>query len=84
VRNLTDPKWIAGFSCFLGLLSGMLLFLEHPTPKAGFLLALTVWALCRFYYFAFYVAQHYVDPRDRFTGLGSAGSILDGSETAKG
>jgi hypothetical protein len=72
----------AGFSCFLGLLSGMLLFLEHPTPKAGVLSALTVWAMCR--YFAFYVTRHYVDPRDRFTGLGSAGSILDSSETAKG
>jgi hypothetical protein len=69
---------------FLGLLSGMLLFLEHPTPKAGVLLALTVWASCRFYYFAFYVTQHYVDPRDRFTGLGSPGSILDDTETAKG
>ena len=60
----------------------MLLFLEHPTPKAGVLPALSVGAMCR--YFAFYVTRHSVDPRDRFTGLGSAGSILDGSETAKG
>ena len=27
------------------------------TPKSGFLLVITVWAFCRFYYFAFYVTQ---------------------------
>jgi hypothetical protein len=74
MKNLTDPKWIQAkgwLFLFLGLLSGMLLFLEHPTLKAGVLLALTVWASCRFYYFAFYVTQHYVDPRYRFAGLWS-------------
>jgi hypothetical protein len=30
---------------------------------------------CRFYYFAFYVIEHYVDPGYRFSGLGS--SFLD-------
>jgi len=28
-----------------------------------------VWAFCRFYYFAFYVIQHYVDPSYRFSSL---------------
>jgi hypothetical protein len=74
MRNLTDPKWIQAkgwLFLFLGLLSGVLLFLGHPTPKTGVLLAVTVWAFCRFYYFAFYVIQHYVDPSYRFTGLWS-------------
>ena len=53
----------------LGLLAGMLLLFEHPTPKARVLLAVTVWAFCRFYYFVFYVTQHYVDPSYRFNGL---------------
>jgi hypothetical protein len=28
-----------------------------------------VWAFCRFYYFAFYVIEHYVDASYRFSGL---------------
>jgi hypothetical protein len=74
MRNLTDPKWIQAkgwLFLFLGFLSGMLLFLDHPTARAGILLAVTVWAFCRFYYFAFYVTQHYVDASYRFTGLWS-------------
>jgi hypothetical protein len=33
------------------------------------LLALAVWCFCRFYYFAFYVIEHYVDPGFKFSGL---------------
>ena len=33
------------------------------------LLAISIWCFCRFYYFAFYVIQHYVDPGFRFSGL---------------
>jgi hypothetical protein len=28
-----------------------------------------VWASCRFYYFLFYVLEHYVDPTMRYAGL---------------
>jgi hypothetical protein len=35
------------------------------------LTALAVWAFSRFYYFAFYVIEHYVDPGYKFAGLGS-------------
>jgi len=75
MRNLTDPRWIQAkgwLFLFLGLLAGMLLFLQHPTPKCGVLLVVTVWAFCRFYYFAFDVTQNYVDPNFRFNGLFSA------------
>ena len=37
----------------------------------AFLLAVALWAFCRFYYFAFYVIEKYVDPSYRFAGLGS-------------
>jgi hypothetical protein len=53
----------------LGLLSTALLLFEHPTLKVGLLVALAVWSFCRFYYFAFYVIEHYVDPSYRFSGL---------------
>jgi hypothetical protein len=33
------------------------------------LLAVAVWSFARFYYFAFYVIEHYVDPGYRFAGL---------------
>jgi hypothetical protein len=45
--------------------------LEMPTVKVGLLLALAVWAFCRFYYFTFYVIERYVDPTFRFSGFGS-------------
>jgi hypothetical protein len=54
---------------FLGLLSAVLLFLEHATVKVALLLVLTVWCFCRFYYFAFYVIERYVDPSYKFSGL---------------
>jgi hypothetical protein len=52
-----------------GCLAAVLLLLEHPSLKVLILLALTVWCFCRFYYFAFYVIEHYVDPTYRFAGL---------------
>lgn len=55
----------------IGLLSALLVILEQPTLKMAFLLLLSVWGFCRFYYFAFYVIEHYVDPGYRFSGLWS-------------
>ncbi len=53
----------------LGLISSGLLLLHSPTLQTAFLLAVTIWSCCRAYYFAFYVIQHYVDPKFRFSGL---------------
>jgi hypothetical protein len=72
VKNLTNPTWIItkGFLfLFLGLLSGGLIFLEHPTLKTFVLLAIAVWSFCRFYYFGFYVLERYVGPNYKFSGL---------------
>ncbi len=30
-----------------------------------------MWCFCRFYYFAFYVVQHYIDPQFKFAELAS-------------
>ena len=54
----------------------MLLFLAQPTLKSAVLLTLTIWCFCRFYYFAFYVIEHYVDPGHRFSGLFSFAKYL--------
>jgi len=53
----------------LGLLSSALLLLNHPNAKFILLFVVAVWSFCRFYYFAFYVIEHYVDPQFRFSGL---------------
>jgi len=74
MTDLKNPVFIytKGF-LFLcgGILSAALLMLEHPTFKVGLLLCLAIWCFARFYYFAFYVIQHYVDANYRFAGLGS-------------
>ena len=55
----------------LGFLAAGLLVVELPRFKTVALLGVTVWAFCRFYYFAFYVIENYVDGNYRFAGLGS-------------
>lgn len=64
--------WAKGV-LFLALALGasVLLVLEAPGIKVALLLVLAVWASCRFYYFAFYVIEKYVDSGYRFSGLGS-------------
>jgi hypothetical protein len=54
---------------FLGLLTSILLVLEAPSLKTVLLLLVLIWAFCRFYYFVFYVIEHYVDSGYRFSGL---------------
>jgi hypothetical protein len=72
MRDLTSAFWIkfkGGLFLALGLLAGGLLLADDFSwPRAG-LLALTVWAFCRSYYFAFYVIEKYVDPAYKFAGL---------------
>jgi hypothetical protein len=74
MKDLTDPRWIklkGVLFLLLALFSAALLILEKPTIKVGFLLAISIWCSCRFYYFAFYVIERYVDPAYRFSGLWS-------------
>jgi hypothetical protein len=75
MKDLTDPRWIKAkgvLFVFLGLFSGTLLLIERPTLRTAVLLGICIWAFCRAYYFAFYVLERYVDPKFRFSGLGSA------------
>lgn len=72
MEDIRNPKliWMKGaLFLVIGALSAALLLIEAPTLSVGVLLALTVWAFCRAYYFAFYVVEHYVDSRYRFSGL---------------
>jgi hypothetical protein len=77
VAAMSDLKspfliWAKGILfLLLAIAASVLLLLEAPGLKTATLLALALWAACRFYYFAFYVIEKYVDPGYRFAGLGS-------------
>jgi hypothetical protein len=53
----------------IGLMAGAIIVAEILSWRIAILLALCVWACARFYYYAFYVIQHYVDPAYKFAGL---------------
>lgn len=73
MADLTAP-WIkikGVLFLLMGTTSAFLLLADHLNLRDAFLLVITVWSFCRFYYFAFYVIEKYVDPEFRFAGLGS-------------
>ena len=53
----------------IGATAAILILIEATSFKVALLLAICVWSFCRFYYFAFYVIEHYVDGQYRFAGL---------------
>jgi len=62
--------WIKGtLFLLMGFLSAGILLVKHFSIFNAFLLLVSVWSFCRFYYFAFYVIQNYVDDRFRYAGL---------------
>ena len=72
MKNLTSPRWTkfkGVLFLLLGLLAAALVFSERPTFRVAALLIVAIWSFCRFYYFAFYVLERYVDPSFRFSGL---------------
>ena len=74
MKDLSSPALIklkGILFLLIGVLAAALLILEQPTLKVALLLAIAIWCFCRFYYFAFYVIQQYVDPGYRFSGLWS-------------
>jgi uncharacterized membrane protein len=79
MKELTDARWIKlkGLLFLLvGILSAAALLVEHPDLQTAMLLGIAIWCFCRFYYFAFYVIEHYVDPGYRFSGLWAFGRYL--------
>jgi hypothetical protein len=80
MKDLTSATWIKVkgiLFLLLGFAAAALLILENPSWKFAGLLALAIWCFCRFYYFAFYVIEKYVDPGYKFSGLWSfAGYLL--------
>jgi hypothetical protein len=77
--DLTNPRAIllkGWLFLLLGLLAAGALLMLNPSWENAALLGIALWAFCRWYYFMFYVIQHYVDPSFKFAGLGSFLSYL--------
>jgi hypothetical protein len=72
MRELKSSRWIFAkglLFLILGLLCAVLLAVEYGSLRSTALLVVAIWCFCRFYYFAFYVIERYVDPSYRFSGL---------------
>lgn len=52
----------------IGFAAAGLLFADLPTLRTALLLAVTIWAFCRFYYYLFYVLDRYLGREKRFAG----------------
>jgi hypothetical protein len=79
MKELTNARWIKVKGLLflaLGISAAAVLLVEHPDLKTAILLGIAIWCFCRFYYFAFYVIEHYVDPGFRFSGLWAFGRYL--------
>ena len=72
--DLTNPRAILAkgwLFLLLGTLAAAALLALHPSLETAALLGIALWAFCRWYYFMFYVIEHYVDGEFRFAGLSS-------------
>src|SRR6478735_550957 len=74
--DITNPRVLyvkAGLFVLGGTMAAAVILIDRPSWKLALLLALTVWCFARAYYFAFYVIEHYIDPRS--IGMPSASNI---------
>jgi hypothetical protein len=72
MKDLTSAFWIklkGLLFLLIGIGAAVMIFLDDPKWQTAVLLAMTIWSFCRFYYFAFYVIEKYVDPGYKFSGL---------------
>lgn len=72
MKDLSNPFWIklkGVLFLLIGIVCLVLLLLDNLKWQTAILLALAIWSFCRFYYFAFYVIEKYVDPAYKFSGL---------------
>ena len=74
MTDITNPKllYVKGFFFLLtGSLAAGVLLIRCPVVEVAILLIVSIWSFARFYYFVFYVIEHYIDKDYRFAGLGA-------------
>ena len=72
MSDLQNKKLIVakGFGfLFAGFLAVGIILLEYPQWRLALLVGIAIWCFSRFYYFAFYVIENYVDDGFRYAGL---------------
>lgn len=72
MKDLSNPFWIklkGILFLIIGVVAAVLVLLDNPKWQTAILLGLAIWSFCRFYYFAFYVIEKYVNPNYKFSGL---------------
>jgi hypothetical protein len=70
--DLKSPRAICFKGCLFfvaGLMASLLLVARDQSWITVFLLVVSIWSFCRFYYFLFYVVEHYVDRNAHYSGL---------------
>lgn len=83
MKDLTSPgviKLKGILFLVIGIFSATILLLQHQEWQTAVLLACCIWGFTRFYYFAFYVIEKYVDPTFRFAGLWDFARYLVGKK----
>ena len=79
MKDLASAFWIklkGLLFLVIGITSAVLVYLDDPKWQTALLLVVALWSFCRFYYFAFYVIEKYVDPGYKFSGLFSFARYL--------
>jgi hypothetical protein len=71
-RDLKSPTAIkikgALFAC-IGIICCGIILASQPNLKTAVLLGVAIWAWCRFYYFLFYVLEHYAGQKRPYAGI---------------
>src|SRR5262245_49772613 len=72
MSDIQSPRLLyvkGGLLFAVGLTAAIIILIEHPNLKFAALLAISIWAFARSYYFAFYVIEHYIDGGYKYAGL---------------
>ncbi len=72
MADIKNPRliYLKGMLFLLAaIMSAGILLAFSPSLRTAALLAICVWCSCRFYYFALYVIEHYVDSNYCYAGL---------------
>lgn len=75
LHDIKSRRWLyaKGLLFFLlGLIAAALVICESPHARTITLLLISIWAFCRFYYFLFYVLEHYAGREKKYAGLWDA------------
>jgi hypothetical protein len=84
--DLKSSKWIhlkGWLFLLLAAIASFGILIQNLSWQNALLLAIGLWAACRWYYYMFYVIEKYVDTGFKFAGLGSFVRYMIGRKNLK-